>query len=403
MKILFVVPRFHTNQYQMIKTLQEHHHEVFFHVASFGPTEDYSLLTPTRLEQSKLSLLIEKIFGTGGINCPNYFPSFRKYWKAFRALNPDVVVIRNPYRFFSLLVAFFSLFTKTKVVFYTQEELFRHRTRQTRLKQGLTIRFFRAAWMIPIKGNEDAHTSKLKHQYYVPIPIPTRTFNHMRNGRENDVPKILMVGKYHQERKKHLLLINAINQLKDKYQFKVTIVGECVRKQQQEKFKTIQDTVQKLGLSDIIELKQNVPFKQMEELYTSHDLFVLPAINEQYGVSVTEALGYGLPVICTDTCGARFNIKNGENGFVVKSDSLEELTAALEVLVSSKDKLREMSEHSLEYVQNNLSGHVFYSKFSDLLQDRFQLQQFNKHNFKPSFERSYPKQIKLNNTIPQNP
>ena len=102
--------------------------------------------------------------------------------------------------------------------------------------------------------------------------------------------------------------------------------------------------------------------------------FVLPARDEQYGVSVTEALAYGLPAICTDTCGARFNILEGENGYIVKSDSLEELTNAMEKLLSDKERLRRMSEKSLTYVQNYLSGKTFYTKFSEVLYDRFQLQ-----------------------------
>jgi glycosyltransferase involved in cell wall biosynthesis len=101
---------------------------------------------------------------------------------------------------------------------------------------------------------------------------------------------------------------------------------------------------------------------------------VLPAINEQYGVSVNEALGYGLPVICTDTCGASFNISNGDNGFVIQSDNLDELTNALEILISDYHKLYQMQAQSLQYARENLSADVFYAKFSRLVQERFSMQ-----------------------------
>ena len=374
MRILFVVPRFHTNLYQMVKTLQQKKHEVVFHVASLGPTEDYSLLTPVRYEQSKISLLVERVFGKGGVNSPNYFPGALHYWRVFKKLKPEVVIIRDPYRYFSLLVAFFSLFTKTRIVFYTQEELFGFRKIRKRIKQSLTLFFFNAAWMLPIKGNENETNRKPKYMYYIPLPIPIKPIPQNRKACSEEGPRILMVGKYHQDRKKHFLLLKAISILKEKYKFKVTIAGECISEQQLERFKRIEEAVHTLGLTEIVDLKKNVPFDKMEELYAAHHVFVLPAIQEQYGVSVTEALGYGLPVICTDTCGARFNIRNGENGFVIKSASLEALTAALEALISNKDKVGEMSEKAISYVQNNLSGSVFYERFLHLINDRFRLQ-----------------------------
>jgi glycosyltransferase involved in cell wall biosynthesis len=361
----------------MVKTLKEKKHTVFFHVSSLGSTEDHSLLIPSRYNQSKISMLIERFFGKGGVNRPNYFPQLLQYWQIFKKLKPDIVIIRDPYRLFSLIAAFFSLFTKAKIVFYTQEELFRFRNQKTRLKQNLTMRFFKAAWMTPIKGNENIKNSKLRYMYYVPLPIPIKPSGEVRKEIPDEGPGILMVGKYHQDRKNHLLLIKALSILKEKYKFKVTIVGECIREQQLEKFNIIKEAINKSGLAEIIDLKRNVPYSKMEELYASHQIFVLPAINEQYGVSVTEALGYGLPVICTDTCGARFNIRNGENGYVIKSDSLEELITALETLISDKDKILEMSEKCFEYIQNNLSGSAFYARSLHLVSDRFHLQGIN--------------------------
>ncbi|HUQ96054.1 MAG TPA: glycosyltransferase, partial [Chitinophagaceae bacterium] len=343
MKILFVVPRFHTNQYQMVKTLQQKNHTVYFHVASIGLTEDHSLVTPVKYSQSKASKLLESISGNASVNHPNYFPNPIYYWRRFKELKPDIVIIRDPYKPFALLAALCSSFAKSKIIFYTQEALGGSGSRRKAVKQNLLVHFFKAAWMVPIMENRNGDLKKLKHQYYVPLPVPCNTWQNIETAAADDEPKILMIGKYHQARKNHLLFINAIKALKDKYRFKVTMVGECVRQQQLEKFEHIKTTIQQMELSDIIMLKQNIPYHKMTALYTSHQIFVLPAINEQYGISVTEALGFGLPVICTDTCGARFNIVNGENGFVVKSNSLTSLTTALEMVLSNDAKRQDMS------------------------------------------------------------
>ena len=367
MKILFVAPRFHTNQYQVVKTLQEKGHEVTFHVAFSGPTEDHRLLTPTNFRQSVLSRLIEKVFGKDTVKRPYYFPSMINYWSELKKLKPDLIVIRDPFKYFSLLVAIYALLQSSKILFYTQEELYRKRSSLNRLKIHFTLLLFKARWMTPILGINNGDLTKPKNMFFVPLPIPTKTNAAIKTAIKNSTPQILMIGKYHQDRKKHMLFIQALNKLREKYNFNATIVGECVMESQLEKYNFLQQTLEQLGLTEIIKLRKNIPFYQMEKLYETHDIFVLPAINEQYGVSVTEALANGLPVICTDTCGARFNIINGENGYIVKSSSLEDLTNAIEQLVSNEHRLTEMSKKAAAYIKKELSGEAFYRSFSKFM------------------------------------
>ncbi|OQP57737.1 hypothetical protein A3860_08905 [Niastella vici] len=374
MKILFVAPRFHTNQVQLIKKLIEKKHEVIFHAASIGPTEDHSIIKPAQFKQSKLSLVAEKLFGKGAATRRNYFPQLAKYWRTFKQLKPDMVVIRDPFKLFSLTVAIYARLTNAKIIFYTQEDINRYRSWRTLLKQKGTIRFFKAAWMSPVKTSpESVNNGALKYMYYVPLPVIVNGEEKNNNNFSGEAPRILMVGKYHQERKKHALFLQALHSLKDRYRFSATIAGECATPEQQLNYRVIRQEADKLELNGRVEFKQDIPYNKMAELYAAHNIFVLPAINEQYGVSVNEALGYGLPVVCTDTCGASFNITNGGNGFVVRSNSLEELTSSLEILVSDQQKLHQMHRQSLQYARENLSADVFYEKFSQLVLDRFSI------------------------------
>jgi len=374
MRILFVAPRFHTNQFQLIKKLIEKKHEVFFHAASIGPTEDHSIIQPAQFKQSKLSLFVEKIFGKGGATRKNYFPRLVKYWRTFTRLKPDIVVIRDPYKLFSLTVAIYARLTKARIIFYTQEDINRYRSWRTLLKQRMAIRIFKAAWMSPVKNSpESVQNAALKYMYHVPLPVIVTGEEKDNDNFPGQAPRILMVGKYHQERKKHALFLQALHSLKDRYRFTATIAGECTTAAQQLNYQVITQEADKLELNGRVEFKKDVPYNKMAELYAAHNIFVLPAINEQYGVSVNEALGYGLPVVCTDTCGASFNITNGGNGFVVRSNSLEELTSSLEILISDQQKLHQMRTQSLQYARENLSADVFYEKFSQLVFERFSI------------------------------
>jgi len=209
--------------------------------------------------------------------------------------------------------------------------------------------------------------------YHVPLPVSIRPENACRKNISDDGPGILMIGKYHQERKKHMLFLQALDKLKNKYRFRATMAGECANEDQQTRFMKLKAAAQDLQLNDRVELKQNVPFKQMPALYASHNIFVLPAVDEPYSISVNEAMGYGLPVICTDTCGTRFNIHNGDNGFVIKSGSLEDLTTSLEALLSDYGKLKHMRIKTLQYAREHLSGEAFYEIFARVARERFSI------------------------------
>lgn len=375
MKILFVAPRFHTNQYELVNTLLRKNHNVYFHVSTLGPTEDHSLLTPAQLKQSKISLIIEKVFSNGKANRPYYFPKVLDYWRRLKALQPDIIIVRDPYKtYFSFLVTLYSIFLKAKIIFYSQEELYRERKQTTILKQRLFIVIFKAAWMTPIIGNKEKENSRIRHMYYVPIPIKCKTDQQKRNNSFTETPKLLMIGKFHQERKKHLLLIEAINRLSRKNDLRATLVGECVRPEQLERYKFLINKISQFQLSEKIQLLKNIPFNKMEDLYTAHNIFILPAINEPYSISVLEALGYGLPAICTDSCGSKYHITQGVNGYIIKSNSLDDLTTTLEKLVSNRDALAKMRQNSIEFARLNLSGDAFYMHLVHMLKDRFKLE-----------------------------
>ena len=132
MKILFVAPCYYTNQEQFIKKLLEKKHEISFHVAYIGPTEDQSLIKPVQFKQCKLSLFF-KSFIKGGVN-QYYFPAPYSDWRAFKKQKPDIIIIRHPYKLFSMMAAIYALLTKTCIVIHTLGPSSRFRIWKTRLK-----------------------------------------------------------------------------------------------------------------------------------------------------------------------------------------------------------------------------------------------------------------------------
>ena len=88
-----------------------------------------------------------------------------------------------------------------------------------------------------------------------------------------------------------------------------------------------------------------VPYPELPALYAAADLFVHPAREERWGVSVQEALACGLPVVASSRVGAAFDlIQPGGNGFLYPAGNYEELAGRLgDALALPPERVRRTS------------------------------------------------------------
>jgi len=77
-----------------------------------------------------------------------------------------------------------------------------------------------------------------------------------------------------------------------------------------------------------------VPDKEITDHFLLADLFVLPSKKEGFGLVFIEALACGLPVISGNADGSTDAIKDGELGYSVDPDSVDELATAIERCLS---------------------------------------------------------------------
>lgn len=81
--------------------------------------------------------------------------------------------------------------------------------------------------------------------------------------------------------------------------------------------------------------------------------FILPSRGDAWGVVIHEFTAAGLPLVCSDVCGAAQSfLIHGLNGFCFESETVESLTKQmLNIIESSDEVLCKMSEHSHELAQ----------------------------------------------------
>jgi glycosyltransferase involved in cell wall biosynthesis len=99
--------------------------------------------------------------------------------------------------------------------------------------------------------------------------------------------------------------------------------------------KKIKNYSEKAGLGKGIVFHGRVGDKELEELYSTSDIFVFPSLWEGFGMVLAEAASYGLPIVTTNAGAIPYLVKYGVNGILVPPGDAERLAQAIEKLASS--------------------------------------------------------------------
>ena len=81
------------------------------------------------------------------------------------------------------------------------------------------------------------------------------------------------------------------------------------------------------------------------------EVFVLPSLEDGFGFVVAEAMACERPVIVTDACGAAGLVRQGRNGWVVRSGDSNALAAALEEAYRRRGDLAPMGREARRDVE----------------------------------------------------
>jgi len=94
---------------------------------------------------------------------------------------------------------------------------------------------------------------------------------------------------------------------------------------------------------------------------------VLPSRREGLPRVVIEGLAAGAPVIGSDAGGTSEIIQDGESGFVVPGENIEELEERLRQLLADPDLRQRMGERGREFAHTRLTEEVYVEKFTAMV------------------------------------
>jgi glycosyltransferase involved in cell wall biosynthesis len=90
---------------------------------------------------------------------------------------------------------------------------------------------------------------------------------------------------------------------------------------------------------------------ELPALYDLCDVFVLPSIDEPWGLAVNEVMNAGKAVIVSDQVGCHKNlVRPGFNGYVTRARDVQDLANSLAMVLPSQEKVHSMGQESLRII-----------------------------------------------------
>jgi glycosyltransferase involved in cell wall biosynthesis len=156
--------------------------------------------------------------------------------------------------------------------------------------------------------------------------------------------------------------------LQKKLHCKFTFAGTFVNKEQKDEFlKYIKDN----GLDSCVEYLGVVSGEDKKNLLMKGDLFILPTYYPHEGqpISIIEAMASGMAIITTPHGGIPDVIKEGENGYFVQAQDIQNISDKIAELVKQPEKIIEIGRNNREKVMEKYLEAQYIKNMIDAFND----------------------------------
>lgn len=194
----------------------------------------------------------------------------------------------------------------------------------------------------------------------MPLPIVENMFypDEDKEFLPSDNLRILMPARF-MEYKEHRILLEALKYMCDGGQenFSLTLVGKDGF-YKKEVMKQIKD----LNLTSYIKCVEKIDLTGMRDQYLQHDIVVLPSRNEAIGMVIPEAMACGVPVIVSDTVGAKLYVEDSVTGWIFPTGDFTVLSETLAYCYERR-RLQQMGNAAYEHMKQKFSPEIIARSF----------------------------------------
>ncbi len=142
----------------------------------------------------------------------------------------------------------------------------------------------------------------------------------------------------------------------------VFVGGESLSNQLSEERKLmledLKNLIKELNIEDKVIFTGNIEYHILPELYNCIDVVALCSKNEGFGLSVTEGMACGNPIVATRVGGLPLQVQDGINGFLVEVNDIADTAAKIIKILTDKELKNKMKDNSINIVENNFKKEI---------------------------------------------
>jgi glycosyltransferase involved in cell wall biosynthesis len=135
-------------------------------------------------------------------------------------------------------------------------------------------------------------------------------------------------------------LLQACQILRDRNcsNYTLLVAGDGEQRQELEAF------CQTEGLENFVHWLGWVEYGKLGAYFSHIDVFILPTLEDVWGMVVLEAMSFGKPVLCSKWAGASELVIEGENGYLFDPHQPEEIADCMQRLIDNPDRMAEIAK-----------------------------------------------------------
>lgn len=166
------------------------------------------------------------------------------------------------------------------------------------------------------------------------------------NFSELQQPIFLFVGSIEPRKGINFLLeACAILEKQNVHNYTLLVIGEGPQREEME------DLSRSLNLTERVKWLGRIPYTQLGRFFQAADVFVLPTLEDTWGVVISEAMLFGKPVLCSKGAGSREIIVEGENGYIFDPCDPEKLAEIMKHFINDPSLISSMGDKSEQLIE----------------------------------------------------
>jgi glycosyltransferase involved in cell wall biosynthesis len=126
--------------------------------------------------------------------------------------------------------------------------------------------------------------------------------------------------------------------------FTLLVIGEG---NQQE---SLQEYCKANDLDAYVHWLGRVDYGELGAYFRRSDVFILPTLEDVWGMVVLEAMALGKPILCSKQAGASELVVNGKNGYLIDPQDPKAIAEGMRYFIEHPERIREMGNSSQDLI-----------------------------------------------------